>query len=497
MQSQLAEFIEKGDNVNIFNFLSSPNLADEQVPVELLAAILLIDTADSNLLDLTCKLILQALANTGYASVHSMYLDLILRGLEAASPQVLALVLNILEKCVDSKKKIELVLQTPQITEKVISLVSLNDSGVEALALVASHASHLIAKLAYQPENLELLLQYSSAFSKLLDSKSEIVRFRTYSMFADIAAVSPQHVAALDAHHYLNFMVGIPSNDLLAALNAIDLYTNFAQTESGLALLQAKGIMQHMYTLLVSSVEESGELVICACIKFWGLVMFYQPHQINCLFTQFSVFSGMEMQLQEASSTVRDQVLVSVSNIGSSTQGLASLIEQETLLQKVLSVGKYSSGESRTGFYITVANLIDHPASSDIDLEQATLDIFESISTSDAVTDLMTNAKSALPDLCIAAYSVILAAVRYDWCLKKICTNKGFAQFLLEKHPKTPRAVLQIKHQIATRICSREGREIIVDNNGEAKWIDAFVRNVEQGAFAASNQAPVVATQSM
>jgi Proteasome non-ATPase 26S subunit len=261
------------------------------------------------------------------------------------------------------------------------------------------------------------------------------------------------------------------------------------QTKSGGQFLAKMGVIDLMMFKLTD--EHTDSILKCGIIKFWGLFIHNQHLYLSSLDIK-SILSALNHLLEEY--TMKDSCMVAIANIASKYEGLLAIYDHGEILQSVMQVARTASGDMKASCLVTIANMLDHAVSKDIDIPAITFEIFNQLcidfltAAPKPLQFLLQCANSAMEDLSVQAYNIFFIIVRFEWGLN-LLNKSELSRFILERNAAFPRYLQQLKWDICRRVVDNDMARDTVNELGQ------FEGYVREGAFAVSG-APVVAFQS-
>ena len=267
--------------------------------------------------------------------------------------------------------------------------------------------------------------EYSSFYpqfkAKLRPGPSAIEEARVYSLVASLAILNPDSMISLDKLELTLFARDFNTNDILLALNMIEIFSSIAANTNGYEFLKTTGVLDKFTHLLLQEFEAS--LVVRAVIKFWGLLMFSNPEYCK---DHPEVFAGLVKRSQDPLNT--EHILVSIANIGSTGYGLEYLVVNLDLIQLLIeNLTTSSKVHSLRALSCFLSNKNDRAS-------ELCFRLVKRISST-PVEYFLTLSKSTIEDIAIASLSCLKNIAAFNWGLVEIQASKY--QILLDHstHP--------------------------------------------------------------
>jgi hypothetical protein len=294
---------------------------------------ILFDATNDEIIDLICSILRRSIRAGIISSIDT---NLLVPGLASPNGTIVTTVLEYL-----STRPV-----TDQGTlERLVSLLVHKDQGIVSLVV------NILDKAVEQTENVELFINSIQPFLQPhLDSEN----IGAFEIVARWCLKSTIIFKACSNAGLIGFATEFsPTRDVLLTLTIIELFQDISKTGAGFAFLVQTGVLQKLSSILEN---DNMELVLVSTIKFWGLVSFYQPEQLELL-DSMKIFSKMT---EFDSLALKEAVIIAIGNIGSTSQGLVFLNYQSILLNHFLKeLFPYATGDLKVDCLKTLACLLD------------------------------------------------------------------------------------------------------------------------------------------
>jgi Proteasome non-ATPase 26S subunit len=300
-------------------------------PDEMELVQILFGTTNKEIVNLICSILRRSIKNGTISSIDGTVLN---PGLSSSNVTILTTVLEYL-----STRPV-----TDQETlERLVSLLDHKDQGIVSLVIT------ILDKAVDACDNVEFFI---TTIQQLMQVHLDNENIAAFEIVARWCQKSTSVFKACSNSGMIAFATEFsPSRDILLTLTIIELFKDISKAGPGFAFLVQTGVLQKLSLVLFD--EDVMELVAVSTIKFWGLVSFHQPDQLELL-DSMKIFSRMT---EFDSLVLKEAVIVAIGNIGSTSLGLVFLNEQLVLLNFLFP---YATGELQVDFLKTLACMLDH-----------------------------------------------------------------------------------------------------------------------------------------
>ncbi|KAJ3044189.1 26S proteasome non-ATPase regulatory subunit 5 [Rhizophlyctis rosea] len=448
---------------------------------------ILSSTDDSELVDLSCKVLSFLLSALSFKDILSRFEPLILAGLDDPNPAVRKLSLSALQKGTESETTVSALVASPNF-HALVDSVSFPDIDVAALATKIS------LKVAAYSEGLQALLDDTavSILHQLL-REDATVKFRVYELISQLCTISDTALGLCQRSGLLDSLVEeLYVDDVLSVANTIELFKQLIRTDVGYSFLEQAKILQHLVGILQDDAHEDTSVVLtkCATMRFFGELAALEPAKFAEAQKGLDVLSLLDRQLQSPRQELKDAALQAIGNVGSNAEGLKLLDSQKTLLASFNEAYGTAAGSIRTSAMLSLSALLVGGYGSE-DASGVAYKIYEGLGGKDELHRLIQYGKSAFDESRFAAYAVMKAIALLKWGPDEINSSSEFVNFITDRSLEKQPAGKEWRYAIIRATVQNPRAEQSLSTT----TLSRFKRYVAEGPFYIE-VTPVVAMQS-
>ncbi|RUS22893.1 hypothetical protein BC937DRAFT_95323, partial [Endogone sp. FLAS-F59071] len=444
---------------------------------------------DESLTQATCSVLEKLMRPWGWMDIASGETkEFLIQGLQHFSPDVRALALGQVAKCLESEEAVSNMVISDAFPLVLVS-ISFQNTGI------ANSVIDLVYKLALTPEGQRAFFSdlCYSVLSTVL-RVNDIVKFRVYELAARIAGSSLEAFDKSEDMGLLDGVVGeVKSNDLLVKLNAVEMISQLATTQSGYDFLEKSGVVDELADVLRGehSPDVTVTLVKCAALKFFGNLSGVQDVDFAAVQEKHAIFKQIGQHLDSRNLEAKVTTLAVIGLIGSTPRGLRLLHEQPArprLLDDFVDSYRSAAGNVKIAALQALSNLLRVGESITPDVSTMTESLYRELPGNPTTIDsLIVYARSPVEDLRVAVFSVFQAIAERSWGRKELSGSKNFIDYILNRTTETTHGGKTWKFSIIQTLVTADDAEQTIDR----PTLDRLTRYVQQGPFFVYTEAAV------
>ncbi|KAJ3299403.1 hypothetical protein HK104_009005 [Borealophlyctis nickersoniae] len=330
--------LEGRNAAQVLAFTEQHPLSPEQL------AMLMPALEDEHSVNLVCRVLEKLLVPLNYQAVQERFQPLLLAGFDDPNASVRKLVLSAVSKAAQSEDAVLLLVASdvfPALLE-CLSFADIEVGEITARILVEVAKYHTGFQALFGDTSVSILSQ--------LTGGDDVVKFRVYDLVARVSSTSDEALGLAQRSGLLQLMIeDLESDDILTALNIIELFSKLIETDVGLSFLETAGVLPQLVSVLQEEAVDDVSAVLyrCGVIKFFGRLAVHQPEALKSAQGKYNIFGLLDRQLESPSRELKEAALVAIGNIGSTCTGLRSLDAQNALLASFTDTYRSSAGPTK------------------------------------------------------------------------------------------------------------------------------------------------------
>jgi len=285
---------------------------------------------------------------------------------------------------------------------------------------------------------LEILDVYLPMFLKMVHELAKtdtngIGRLRILYLFAGISTKSTLAFEKLQSYNCLDeFITAFDIDDVLEALNVIEVFQIIGSTVHGMEFIIQSGIGQKLLDIVQSKEDGTGGLLIEKCLVFISTVARNKATHL-ILLTKLPVIISLQACLENEDLDIKNAI-TTVGAVGSSELGITSLFESAEIL-KCLFSNMHHGQEMKICVLNSFKEIIERkdPSPNEIILVEKLCYLLSQEVEQNLLLYLLQQMKSPYIEMRISAYSIIHSLVLYRFGIENFVKTAGLLEYLLTR----------------------------------------------------------------
>ena len=343
--------------------------------------------------------------------------------------------------------------------------------------------------LLFSPPILPVLQQING-------HEKEAYRLRVSELIITVAKMSPEMTELTSSAGFLQRLVQeMLTDDVLVQLNALEMLSDFAESQHGLAYLEGRGVLRDMDKLLDQSTSSAtANYLLPGFIKFFGRVSRNKPAEFVENYPNFSstiilMLSGD--QSGDGSQNLKNLAISTVGHIATTAEGKEKLLRTDSkgkIIGTLVDCLKFGATDEKVTALNAVADILMTATEGRTDLEnrsseaaQKFYNAFANGGMSNLVEHMFSIIKQPFADKSEAAYRIIMNIADKSWGIQKLIDEPGLVEFLLDRNVAVSKQAKEIRYTLIKTMVdnprSSDGSVVPAD------LLIRFRRYVNEGPF--------------
>lgn len=337
---------------------------------------------------------------------------------------------------------------TEPLLMQIIQMLASDDTGVgtasvELLTLMMPQ----IVQLRNVQQSLEALL-----------SENGIVRCRVYELAVKLGCQSEQVLSKVEKV-LQKAVEELDGGDILLQLNVLQILSELAVANHGMAYLENKGVFDKVMTK-VDHLEEDplSSILVPGLIKFYGNVAAIHPNKI---FDGYPKVVGLLFDcLQSEDLSILPTAYDTLGGITLSSEGKQKLhykfgAQVKKIMQHFNMVIRNLPNDLKIRLLNCLRSmLLADPTNADNQTSTITQTWYGYLSEQDNLNLIMDYIKNPFPDMKRAALGLLKAIVSHRWGQTYLLNTGGFVEYLLDRKLEADKDVLLDKYEVIQVLAS-------------------------------------------
>ena len=439
-------------------------------------------------------------------SVLTKYKACLNRCLSHPHPAVRIMVLKFLRKCTASAESLQELAKAENLLVETTKCMADEDNTVAKevkllfYSMALARGTELVNSMPFIQPILPLL-------QEILNHEKEVYRLRVEELMVMIAKISPEMTERVANAGFLQRLCQeMLTDDVLVQLNALEILSDFAESNHGLLYLTNQGVLKAMDKLLQdSSSSPMASYLLPGFIKFFGRVSRNQPTSFVENYPNFT-HAILTLITNDSDTNVdrnmKNLAIATIGHISTSLRGKQKVASIDGFLQGtpgkitciILNCLKYGGENEKivalnafADILLTPENEEDKDSSSEVG--KAFYNSLSKAGMQNIMEYMFQILKQPFSELSEAAYNVLDNIGSKPWGVKLFTEEPGLLEYILDREVSAKKEVKERKYNLIKGL-----QENPVGTNSDImppEMLTRMKKYVKDGPFYVEAQAQV------
>ena len=290
--------------------------------------------------------------------VLNRYIACLNRCLHHPNAEVKAMVIRFLRRCLEVERCLEEIFKSENILFDVTKLIA-DDNSTVAKEVKQFFYEMAMLNGSERVNSMPFVQPILPVLQELLNQEKEVNRLRIEELMIMIAKISPEMTERVASAGIIQRLCReVLTDDVLVQLNAIEILSDFAESQHGLLYLEKQGALKDMDSLLCqSSSSPMARFLLPGFIKFFGRVSRNHPENFAEKYPNFTntVFSLIKDDSNINEPGLKNLAIATIGHISTNLNGK----------QKIASIDGFLNGKENGIIVKTLVNLLRYGTTDD------------------------------------------------------------------------------------------------------------------------------------